>query len=243
VDECTWLASTEPQAMLEFLWTNGKLSERKARLFACACCRRIWPFLIDTRARKAVKVAERFADGAATPTERRNADKDALKACRSANPHYRNWWTTRDSAELACLAASASISVDLPADHRSLQAANFATHAIGRSPASNFEVVRKNEQQAQCCLLRDLFGPLLYREIRIDPSWLAWNNGIIRKLALVIHDERILPEGMLDQSRLAILADALQEAGCDNEEILFHCRSQGDHVRGCWLIDLILGKL
>jgi hypothetical protein len=230
--------------MLEFLWTTGKLSERKSRLFACACCRRIWPLLHDARARRAVKVAERFADGAATPTEKRNADKDALKASRSANPHYRNWWTARDSAELACLAASASISVDLPADHRSLQAANFATHAIGRSPASNFEAVRKSEQQAHCCLLRDIFGPKTVREISIDPRWLSWNDDIVRKLALVIYDERIMPEGMLDQSRLMILADALEEAGCDNEEILVHCR-QTDivHVRGCWLIDLLLNKV
>jgi hypothetical protein len=64
----------------------------------------------------------------------------------------------------------------------------------------------------------------------------------LSRLATAIYEERTLPQGTLDRDRLAILADALEEAGCTNEEILSHCRSPNDHVRGCWLIDLILGK-
>jgi hypothetical protein len=71
---------------------------------------------------------------------------------------------------------------------------------------------------------------------------LAWNDGTIRRLAEGIYEERQMPERTLDTARLAVLADALLDAGCDNAEILSHCRGPGPHVRGCWALDLILGK-
>jgi hypothetical protein len=71
---------------------------------------------------------------------------------------------------------------------------------------------------------------------------LNWHDGTVRRIAQAIYDERRLPAGTLDTGRLAILADALLDAGCDNEELLQHCRSAGPHVRGCWAVDLILGK-
>ena len=61
--ESQWQASRDPQAMLTFLRSRGGFSPRKARLFACACCRRIWPLLEFQEGRKAVEVGERFADG------------------------------------------------------------------------------------------------------------------------------------------------------------------------------------
>jgi hypothetical protein len=91
-------------------------------------------------------------------------------------------------------------------------------------------------------LLRDIFGPLPFRAVTIDPAWLTWNERTIVRLAQDIYEDRIHPGGTLDQSRLAILADALEEAGCSDKEILGHCRSPKDHVRGCWLIDLLLNK-
>lgn len=87
----------------------------------------------------------------------------------------------------------------------------------------------------QCHHLRDIFGSLPFRRISVGPNWLGWNDGIVRKLALTTYEERHFSE-------LPILADALEEAGCDNAEILNHCRSGGEHVRGCWMLDLLLGK-
>src|SRR5262249_23217272 len=87
------------------------------------------------------------------------------------------------------------------------------------------------EETSQALSFRDTFGNQC-RPVSIDPRWLTWT---VMDLAQVTYDERCF-------DRLRILADALMDAGCDNEEILLHCRSDGQHVHGCWLIDLLLGK-
>ena len=69
----------------------------------------------------------------------------------------------------------------------------------------------------------------------LDPAWLAWNDGTVRRLAAAIYEERAF-------ARLPVLGDALEEAGCRDEGVLTHCREPGPHVRGCWLVDLLLGK-
>src|SRR5262249_20605230 len=86
----------------------------------------------------------------------------------------------------------------------------------------------------RCDLLREIFGNP-FRPASIDPTVLKWNSGTIPKLAQAIYDERRFRE-------VPIVADALEEAGCDNAAILSHCRSGDEHVRGCWVVDLLLGK-
>ncbi|MGE3806627.1 MAG: WD40 repeat domain-containing protein [Gemmataceae bacterium] len=71
---------------------------------------------------------------------------------------------------------------------------------------------------------------------------LAWRDRTSPKLAQAAYDERELPSGHLDTKRLAILADALEEAGCTNENVLAHLRGAGPHVRGCWPVDLLLER-
>jgi hypothetical protein len=87
---------------------------------------------------------------------------------------------------------------------------------------------------AETALLRCLLGNP-FRPAVGDPYWLAWNNGTLPALAQAIYDDRAF-------DRLPILADALEDAGCTNADLLDHCRGGGDHVRGCWVVDLILGK-
>ena len=83
----------------------------------------------------------------------------------------------------------------------------------------------------------------LVASLPANPKWLAWNNGTVAKLATAIYEERELPSGALDNGRLCILADALEESGCHDAEILTHCRGlRSVHVRGCWVVDLLLGK-
>jgi hypothetical protein len=84
-------------------------------------------------------------------------------------------------------------------------------------------------------LFRDIFGPSPFHSVTISPAVLAWNEGTVVKLAEAIYDERAF-------DRLPILADALEEAGCDNTAILDHCRGSGPHVRGCWALDRLLAK-
>jgi len=91
-------------------------------------------------------------------------------------------------------------------------------------------------------LLGDIFGPIPFRFVTIDPSLLLWNEGLAVRLAQVADDDRLLPAGHLDPDRLAVLADALEEAGCADAELLAHLRSPGPHVRGCFALDAVLGK-
>jgi hypothetical protein len=105
---------------------------------------------------------------------------------------------------------------------------------IGRKGQRRRQAHRLMEAVSHCNLLRDIFGDP-FQIVLILSAWLRWNDGTIPKLAQAIYDDRTF-------DRLPLLADALEEAGCDNQEILDHCRSNNEHVRGCWVVDLILGK-
>jgi hypothetical protein len=92
-------------------------------------------------------------------------------------------------------------------------------------------------------LIRDLFGPLPFRPLpAISPSVFAYNAGLVLRLAQSAYEERALPNGHLDEQRLAVLADALEEAGCSDADLLGHLRGPGPHVRGCFAVDAVLGK-
>jgi hypothetical protein len=97
------------------------------------------------------------------------------------------------------------------------------------------------ERAFQARLLRDLFYSL-GRRYTVTPVWLRWKDALVVRLAQAAYDERILPGGTLDNTRLLILADALEEAGCTDEQILGHLRSDSDHYRGCFVLDTLLGK-
>jgi hypothetical protein len=108
-------------------------------------------------------------------------------------------------------------------------AAAEALHAIGNEDS---------ERAIAVGLLRDIFGNP-FRLPAIAPSVLAWNGGTVKCLAEDAYWNRLLPAGHLDHTRLTALANALQLAGCNDEEILDHLRGPGPHVRGCWVLDLV----
>jgi hypothetical protein len=90
--------------------------------------------------------------------------------------------------------------------------------------------------------LRDVFpNPFGFRAA-VGPVVIAWEAGTVRLLARAAYEDRRLPEGTLDPARLAVLADALEDAGCTDAELLAHLRGPGPHVRGCWAVDLVLGS-
>lgn len=92
------------------------------------------------------------------------------------------------------------------------------------------------ERRAKAVLLHELFGNP-FRSLAADPAWLTAD---VVRLAQAAYDERQMPEGTLDTARLAILADALLDAGSEDAELIAHCRQPGPHVRGCWALDAIL---
>ena len=213
--EAEWVECSDPIPMLQFLHEKG--SDRKLRLFNCVSCRRIWHLLNDERTRRAVETAERFADQLATCDELAEAANAGDDAAQKAYLDIRRCAPDADAA----YAAAASAYNDADANVEYVQMAT--AHAGGVY------------QITYASLLRDLLGPLLFRQITTSPGLLSWNDSTIPKIAQAIYDERAF-------DRLPILADALEDAGCDNADILNHCREPGEHVRGCWVVDLLLGK-
>jgi hypothetical protein len=112
-----------------------------------------------------------------------------------------------------------------------LACARSAAHALGLGDS----VARDAERSAQSVLLRDLFGALPFRPVEIPPAWLRWNDGTARRLAQAVYRERRFQD-------LPVLADALEEAGCADPQLLGHLRGPGPHVRGCWAVDALLGR-
>ena len=241
--EAEWLAYTDPQKMLEFL--RGKVSDRKLRLFACACCRRIWPLLVDGVSRKAVEVGERFADGLATEDERYSAYQAADDVWAMIGDAFDDmimepdnewalaitaagvpWFAAAEAADAAIAPVEDTLD-KLAAYIPASKAAGWA-EATGDQPDAQAEVV---EQAAQANLVREIVGNP-FRPVAVSPASLT--PGVV-ELARTIYDERAF-------DRLTELADALQQAGCTYSDILAHCHQPGEHVRGCWVVDLLLGK-
>jgi len=223
--EAEWLVCTGP--MLDFV--RGKASERKLRLFACACCRRVWNHLWSgSVGQNATLAAERYADGMASVEELdacRHLVRDQLELYPGEPVYDSSYWACgRDIQEVVEGSAG--------------YAANNSTLAVEQNSEdfdARCERRRDEELAAQASFLHDLFGPLLFRSVNLDSSWLTWNDGAVLRIAQAIYDERVF-------DRLPILADALEDAGCADTGILGHCRGPGPHSRGCWVIDLLLGK-
>jgi len=216
--EQEWLACDDPQKMLPQLLEAG---ERELRLLACACLRRVWHLLPEGPSREAVEVSEAWADGRAT---RQDLDA-AFDAAVGSGVGLAGDPALSQAAE-----AVQGVADVFPDYGAALDAAGELAARQGRGNAGRAELAR---------LLRCVFGPLPFRGVPRQPSWLTPE---VLTLAQAAYQERILPSGELDPARLAILADALEEAGCANPDILSHLRGAGPHVRGCWAVDLILGK-
>jgi hypothetical protein len=222
VTEAEWLACTEADKMLDFL--EGKASERKLRLFAVAYTRRVWGNMNEPSSRRTLEAIERYADGGASDEEMSLAAADAL---------LRHYLSPAPSWGVLSRPRWASVSIDI--DRAAETAARRGVKGTGGDYGAKYAV----EMASLCVLLRDVVGNPFRPLPIINP---AWQTPQVVALAQAAYDERELPAGKLEGIRLAVLADALEEVGCDNADTLSHLRGPGPHVRGCWALDLLLGK-
>jgi hypothetical protein len=223
--ESEWLTCDDPDKMLRYLACRA--SDRKLRMFGCACCRRIWPLLTDPASRRAVESAEAYADGLlgeegladVRPTSMRPTHQDGWNPAAYA-AHCVTWqpgWVQLDDGDAI--------------EPYFYWAAESAAEA--RCPGE-----MRAEAPYQAAMLRCICGNP-FQPVTADPGW---QTPTVTSLAAAAYYERDLPSGELDAGRLAVLADALEDAGCDNAGMLGHLRSPGVHARGCWALDLLLGR-
>ena len=238
-----WRKCTDPWEMLGFLGDEtgecqprphdadeverhleGKMSERKIRLLGCAICRKIRGKLVQD----VVEVAERFVDGKATQEDLYAARK-AFKKVPGAF-YERLQHPLRAGVPPAIPAANAG---GTPArrdseiaayDQISWLTARFSCFRLNWGDYLQSRFFR-HHNAAAALLVRDLFRPETFAPVTVSPAWLAWNDGTVVKIAQAIYDGHAF-------DRMPILADALEDAGCDNADILRHCREPGEHARG-----------
>jgi hypothetical protein len=216
--EAEWRTSKDPAPLLTYL--QAHVSERKIRLLACACCRGIWEHLPD-RSRQGVEVAERFVDGLASPKDLAKAHGNAVTFKGEAG--WAAYWATsiRVAGSILNVFQKAA---ELPAKQ--------AGQKTGK--ADTYVAVQAESMLEQADLVREVVGNP-FRATWVSQAMLRWEGGLLAHLAEGIYQERAF-------DRMPYLGDALEEAGCADQEVLDHCRSGGPHVRGCWVLDLVLGK-
>jgi hypothetical protein len=240
VTEAEWLACDHPAAMLVYL--RGEVSEReraesRCRLhssagelfngpspfipaarftrFVAACADRLRGFPLEDHTRRLIDSLDEIEAGV-TPL-------GAGMACWKFASAVA-WVVAKDSIAISCAGAT--------------EEDRFEWGFSGGPPDPLFQATQATEGREQARLLREVIGNP-FRPVSLDP---AWSTPAVVQLAQAAYDNRLLPSGLLDHTGLAVLADALEEAGCDNADLLSHLRGPGPHVRGCWALDLVLGK-
>ena len=220
--EAEWLTCIEPVRLLECLRRSFKnLSRRKLLLFALACCRGVVCPLADPRGREAVDVLERYADGAARDEELHSASSQVELVWRQ------EWGTNYVDGAVYVVTNHAANDAYMAAVYTSVNCAEAANYRAGQGS-------KVAEQAAQSTWLRDIF-PNPFRPILIRRAWLNWNNGSIPQVARAMYGERRF-------DLLPVLAHDLELVGCDSADLLAHCHHSTEHVRGCWVVDALLGK-
>jgi hypothetical protein len=243
VTEAEWVTSADAVALVR--WLVPTASKRKLQLYLCGGCRCIQPLFFHPYSVRAIEVAERFADGLADRQEFSDAcylaevptfgcefDEDILQR----NPERARNVLPR-LVELGALSKSVLSGgrweVNETVRERLLVAARTAYYC-------GWNIIRDPEWQSQDIhkvgwpgrwLIDCVFGNP-FRPIAFDP---AWRTHTAVAIAQLIYDDR-------DFGLLPVLADALEDAGSEDADLLNHCRLPGQHARGCWAVDMVLGR-
>ena len=218
--EAEWMAceGEDTEDMQALLKSKG--SDRKLRLFAVACCRRIEHLCSDRRSQWAIDVAELDADGEVAASHVSEVWRAAERVVDELLDLPED--QLADTTYYAALATLWCVMPFTPNWNASAVCSHAAFYAQRTADLIT-------ERKIQAKLLCDVLGPDF--AVQGDPRW---QTETVVALATGIYAERAF-------DRLPILADALEEAGCDHADILAHCRGNGPHVRGCWVVDLLLG--
>ncbi len=220
--EAQWLTSDDPEAMykvaaqgaLNPTWPDSERTHRKRDFFTAACCRLVWPWIaVDERCRRAIEEMEAQFD---TPIPEDELD-DIWDGVKQAARH------PEDGTSVAQLLAANLV-------YDAQDAATVILRLVADYDFDEWGPPRARAAQV-ASVMRDIVGNP-FRPSRFNPSW---GSADVMLLAQGIYTDRAF-------DRLPILADALQDAGCEDEQLLDHCRSSGPHVRGCWVVDLVLGN-
>ncbi|VTT96901.1 Uncharacterized protein (Fragment) OS=uncultured bacterium PE=4 SV=1 [Gemmataceae bacterium] len=248
--EADWLAATNPHDLLHHIRETA--SHRKLRLFACACCSPLVDLINRSGGKAKLTAAEHYADG-------RISEEKYLATFQRIRPPGRGriqgdiWFAfaalgwpdaegvNRDFDEAAHDLVRSTWAPGEYAEHHTNRACLHAIHARTLVALGNADDDRPSDAfrgqmeaiTAECAdLFREVFGNP-FRPVAFSPDW---RTDTAVSLATAAYESR-------DFSTLPILADALQEAGCDADDLLAHCRDpKRAHVRGCWAVDLVLGK-
>jgi hypothetical protein len=232
--EAEWSACADPMPMLSFL--NGKASDRKLRLFAVACVQRVLHLLPEEPYRRILQLAERYADG--------NAALKELAPFVDISPLDFTTYVPLDASRAFKAAAYAALGTVNPQFHRGGSAISknaaiaIAWDAVGVAKraaeaeawATAWNTAEAAELGNQSDILRDLCKP--FRPVSRDRALLRPD---VIAVARQMYDDQAF-------QRMPELANVLEMAGCNNPDLLNHCRQPGIHVRGCWVVDRILDK-
>jgi hypothetical protein len=190
---------------------------RKLESFIAACCRRHWADLPDS-VKGYVQLVEACANGEENP--------DRLD----------DEWLAFESECAGLFEQSNGISQGRWLAMAEIVSAAWNHDFESYEPEypSDVQSGRRLERERQAEFVRDIFGNP-FRPVAVEPAWLTWNHATVPAFARRVYGERRFED-------LPILADALEDAGCAEADILAHCRGPGPHARGCWVLDLLLGK-
>jgi hypothetical protein len=262
--EHEWLVSTDPDAMLAVV--SGTAGNRKRRLLAAACCRAVFADVRDERFVRARELIARDADFEVRHEDVAAAEDDLqamiAEAERAGNAAEADYDFEAGNVLCGCPLCAAdereclyprNPTLDSDLGYRSLEAmaasetviaaGRAAAHALGVRPVWHglYHGTRYRVRPAGAPLrsrladlLREVFGNP-FRRVGVRAAGLAWNDGCVERIAQRIYDERAFAD-------LPILADALEDAGCNHPALLTHLRSGRDHVCGCWALDILLNK-
>jgi hypothetical protein len=257
MSEAEWEDATNRDRMLAQL--GPQLGPERRRLFAAACCRRLVHLFDDPVCRQALEAAEYYSIGSLGEKRLAQAHQAAVAAARRRGGPF-NWHLEESRAERACDLAVVAVARAAEPGRTGPSALAWEESASalvleaqqalggGMSPVKlrrkwpylshtrerALPLVRHHAEAVQCNLLREVVGNP-FRSVHFDPAWRKWNGHTLARMARMIFDGNRFDE-------LPVVADMLEDAGCTDKAILAHCRRPGDHVRGCWVLGLLLGR-